>query len=64
MQHITFLRLMAIISCWDETQFPWWLWVYAILLEIDLIGTNFMETQILKFNYKHTLYLISNTPEV
>lgn len=60
MFNLTFLRIMAIISCWNSTHFPWWLWLYAILLEIDVLGYGFMDAQILKFNYKHMLKAISN----
>lgn len=38
MNHITLLRIMAVVQAWDETSFPLILWVYAAILEIEWWG--------------------------
>ncbi len=52
MNHITLLRIMAVVQAWDETTFPVILWVYAAILEIEWWGmvarNTFLENYAIK----------------
>lgn len=48
---ITPLRVMLIlIYCPVEIQFSWWLWLYALIIELDSIGMQFLQYRALRFN--------------
>jgi hypothetical protein len=38
---ITFLRLLIIITFVHYNVFPWWIWLWAIICEFDIMIYNF-----------------------
>lgn len=48
MKEITFLRIMFLFTCALNTSFPWYIWLYAIILELDNLGDSFYKSGILK----------------
>jgi hypothetical protein len=40
MNHITLMRAMFVISHVMQHNFPWWMWLYAILLELVWFAEN------------------------
>lgn len=51
---LTLLRVMLTIQYFNlDTQFPWGLWLYAIILELDVFGTEFIQNQIQRHHIIH-----------
>jgi hypothetical protein len=42
MGEITFLRILVILTFWNATTFPWWVWLWAIVVEGDHMMNSFV----------------------
>ncbi len=48
---ITLLRVLLITQYVSlDTIFPWWLWLYAIIIEFDHWGMDIMNAKVVKYN--------------